>query len=175
MLSSVTCLALLWALQVQGQRVCSAHSTRSRRGPDVRKGSGRANPHSPTTTKKAAVLKPPLRFPAPGASPLHKIKQPGACFISPPAAHPPGGRSRLSRTRLLRCPGRGCGGTSPTGTLWPGFTPRPVVWGFPVCLLCVKQLGLLLHCFFPKLSGCLPSKLWLSCWLWEPCLHQGRT
>lgn len=62
--------------------------------------------------KKAVVFKPPLRFPAPEDSPPHKIKQPGACFISPPAAHPPGGRSRaeaLSRTRLLQ-PGSGAQG-----------------------------------------------------------------
>lgn len=87
-------LRVLWALQVQGQRVCSAHSTHARRGPDVRRGK-----KLPTKQqKKAAVFKPPLRFPAPGASPLHKIKQPGVCFISPPAAqHPRGHSSRRAQ------------------------------------------------------------------------------
>lgn len=87
---------------------------------------------NPTTQqqKKAVVFKPPLRFPAPGASPLHKIKQSGVCFISPPAAHCPGGcsgrRAELDTAALRpRAQGGGCRGTGPAGT--PAARTCPMV------------------------------------------------
>lgn len=82
--------------------------------------------------EKLHFFKPPLRFPAPGASPLRKIKQPGVCFISPPAAHRPRGRSGrgLSRTRQLRAllPVPKMGGTphgEGTGPRGPALAPQP--------------------------------------------------
>lgn len=99
--------------------------------------------------KNTAVFKPPLRFPAPGASPLRKIKQPGVCFLSPPAALRPGGcpgrraqpdtaapRPRaLSLARGDGAQGGGCRGTSPFGTPCSRGLPRGRPrWAFPtVC------------------------------------------
>lgn len=104
-------------------------------------GGGKPPQPNNNNNKKAAVFKAPLRFPAPGASPLHTIKQPGVCFLSPPAAHPPGGRGDSEAQPDTAPVPRG--GTSPTGTPWP------LVWGFPVSVLWVKQLGLLFNWFFP--------------------------
>lgn len=113
--------------------LCPQHMLQERPRCSERGREGEPPQPNNNNNKKAVVFKPPLRFPAPGASPLHKIKQPGVCFISPPAAHPPWGRSRaeaLSRTRLLRpgCRAQGgavvapaprgpCGQASPHGQL----------------------------------------------------------
>lgn len=120
-------------MQVQGQRVCSAHSTHSRRGPDVQ----RRLKKTPTQQQKgkAVVFKPPLRFPAPGASPLRKIKQPRVCFISPPAAHHPQGCSSRRAQPDMVAPSLflGKGGDSAQGRwmLWDQPHWDPLIRGSP--------------------------------------------
>lgn len=100
------------------------------------KGEG-GNLHNPTRAKKAVAFKPPLRSPAPGASPLCKINQPGVCFLSAPAPRLPGDRGAQPDT-AAPVPREGLWWHQPHGDPVPRAHPVATCVGFS-CLFALRE------------------------------------